>query len=113
MSAAEAKGLYDEIAGEVTDGHEVVASQMFGMPVLKAGNGKAFAGLYREGMTFKLPPEDFEAAMRTAGIGQFEPGGMGRPMGGWVLASLEAREQWRPLARKALQFVAALPRGKK
>jgi hypothetical protein len=34
-------------------------SQMFGMPVLKAG-GKVFAGTFGDAMNFKLGPDDLE-----------------------------------------------------
>jgi len=97
---------YDAVAAEVTDGHEIVASKMFGMPTLKV-RGKAFAGLYGEAMTFKLAPADLEAANRLPGAGAFDPSGMGRPMGGWVMVTGDGREHWRSLAEQALRFVAA------
>ena len=64
-----ARETYDRIAAEITDGHEVIASQMFGMPVLKV-RGKAFAGLHRgEVMTFKLPAPELESAKLLPGGG--------------------------------------------
>jgi hypothetical protein len=105
------KEAYDKIAAEVTDGHEVVASQMFGMPVLKV-RGKAFAGLHGQVMTFKLPSTEFQAAMKLPGGGPFEPM-PGRAMGGWVQVSTASEKQWRPLTDQALAFVSSItPAGK-
>jgi hypothetical protein len=102
---AAAQQDYDAIAAEITDGHEIVASKLFGMPTLKV-RGKAFAGLYGESMSFKLAPADLEAAMRLPGAGSFDPSRMGRPMGGWVMVTGEGREHWRRLAEQALGFVS-------
>jgi hypothetical protein len=96
---------YDAIAAEITDGHEIVASKLFGMPTLKV-RGKAFAGLFGEAMSFKLSPADLEAANRLEGAGTFDPSGMGRPMGGWVMVTAEGRGHWRRLAEQALRFVS-------
>jgi len=101
-----AKESYHEIAAAITDGHEVVASQMFGMPVLKV-RGKAFAGLHGELMTFKLPTEQLQVAMRLPGGGPFEPM-PGRAMGGWVQVSTASEKEWKPLAEQALAFVASI-----
>ena len=103
--AGSAQQDYDAIGAAITDGHEIVASKLFGMPTLKV-RGKAFAGLYGEAMSFKLSPADLEAAMRLPGAGSFDPSGMGRPMGGWALVSLEGRTHWRALSEQALRFVS-------
>ncbi|HVD00123.1 MAG TPA: hypothetical protein VNG93_03110 [Candidatus Dormibacteraeota bacterium] len=106
-----ARDSYHEIAAAVTDGHEVVASQMFGMPVLKV-RGKAFAGLHGEVMTFKLPSEEFQKAMKLPGGGPFEPM-PGRAMGGWVQVSTASEKEWKPLTEQALAFVSSIvPAGK-
>jgi hypothetical protein len=96
---------YDGIAAEITDGHEIVASKLFGMPTLKV-RGKAFAGLYGEAMTFKLSPDDLAAAMKLPGAGTFDPSGMGRPMGGWLMVTAKGRGHWRELADQALRHVS-------
>jgi hypothetical protein len=102
-----AKPEYDRIAAEITDGHEIVASQMFGMPVLKV-RGKAFAGLHKgENMTFKLPPAELERAQRLPGGGPFEPM-EGRTMGGWAQVSTASEKEWRPLAGQALAYVSSI-----
>jgi hypothetical protein len=102
-----AKQDYDAIAAEITDGHEIVASKLFGMPTLKV-RGKAFAGLFGEAMNFKLSPDDLRAAMKLPGAGRFDPSGMGRPMGGWVMVTAEGRGHWRRLAEQALGFVSEI-----
>lgn len=103
--AVSAQQDYDAIAAAITDGHEIVASKLFGMPTLKV-RGKAFAGLFGESMNFKLSPADLEAALRLPGAGSFDPSGMGRPMGGWVLVTVGGRAKWRELAEQALRFVS-------
>lgn len=106
-----AKDSYHAIAAAITDGHEVVASQMFGMPVLKV-RGKAFAGLHGEVMTFKLPSEKLQSAMKLPGGGPFEPM-PGRAMGGWVQVSTASEKEWKPLATEALAFVSSITPGGK
>jgi len=102
-----AQERYDSIAAEITDGHQVVASKMFGMPTLKVG-GKAFAGLFGESMSFKLGGVELAAANRLPGAGPFDPSGMGRAMGGWVLVKGEGAEHWLGLAEQALAHVRSL-----
>lgn len=101
-----ARESYERIAAEVTDGHEVVASQMFGMPVLKV-RGKAFAGLHGEVMTFKLPAPELEKAKSLPGGGPFEPMA-GRQMGGWAQVSTAGEAHWNSLTEQALAFVSSL-----
>ena len=102
----EARELYEKIAAEVTDGQEVISSQMFGMPTLKV-RGKAFAGLHGEVMAFKLAPDDLVAAQGMPGAGNFDPSGMGRVMGGWVQVGADGQKEWKRLAEQALAFVGA------
>lgn len=101
-----ARETYERIAAEITDGHEVIASQMFGMPVLKV-RGKAFAGLHGEVMTFKLPAAELENAKALPGGGPFEPMA-GRPMGGWAQVSTAGETHWTSLTEQALAFVSSL-----
>jgi hypothetical protein len=104
-----AKESYDSIAAEITDGQEVVASKMFGMPTLKV-RGKAFAGLFGDSMSFKLRPDDLEQAMKLPGAGPFDPSGMGRAMGGWVLVKPAGQDSWLQLAERALAYVSTIAR---
>jgi len=74
-------------------------SQMFGMPVLKAGD-KVFAGTFGDAMTFKLGPGDLERARALTGVEPFEPM-KGRPMREWVLVPLAHARRWSDLAERA------------
>src|SRR5215211_8957452 len=79
-------------------------SQMFGMPVLKAG-GKVFAGTFGDAMTFKLGPEDLERARKLTGVEPFEPM-KGRAMKEWVLVPLAHAKRWSDLAERAFRYLA-------
>jgi len=74
-------------------GRGATRSQMFGMPVLKAGD-KVFAGTFGDAMTFKLGPDDLEQARALTGVEPFEPM-QGRPMKEWVLVPLATRSAGR------------------
>jgi len=74
-------------------------SQMFGMPVLKAGD-KVFAGTFGDAMTFKLGPDDLQQARALTGVEPFEPM-KGRPMKEWVLVPLAHAKRWSDLAERA------------
>lgn len=97
-----AKQVYDELA-ESLAGHGVKASQMFGMPTLKNANGKAFAGLRGEAVTFRLgagTPEHAEA-LKLSGAQPFDPG-MGRPMKDWVEVPAKHAKHFERFAEAAL-----------
>ena len=79
-------------------------SQMFGMPVLKAGD-KVFAGTYGDAMTFKLGPVDLEKARSLTGVDAFEPM-QGRPMKEWVLVPLAQAKRWSDLAERAFEYLS-------
>jgi hypothetical protein len=79
-------------------------SQMFGMPVLKAGD-KVFAGTFGDAMTFKLGPDDLERARALAGVESFEPM-KGRPMKEWVLVPLSHAKRWSDLAERAFTYLS-------
>jgi hypothetical protein len=79
-------------------------SQMFGMPVLKAGD-KVFAGTFGDAMTFKLGPDDLERARALGGVESFEPM-KGRPMKEWVLVPLSHAKRWSDLAERAFTYLS-------
>jgi hypothetical protein len=79
-------------------------SQMFGMPVLKAGD-KVFAGTFGDAMTFKLGPDDLERARALTGVEPFEPM-KGRPMKEWVLVPLAHATRWSDLAERAFTYLS-------
>lgn len=93
---------YEAIAASLAE-DGAVASQMFGMPTLKIG-GKAFAGLYEEGMVFKLTGEAHKKALAVKDAKLFEPM-QGRPMKEWVQLPAAASTKWRDFADKALAYV--------
>jgi hypothetical protein len=78
-------------------------SQMFGMPVLKAGD-KVFAGTFGDAMTFKLGPDDLERAHALTGVEPFEPM-KGRRMKE-VLVPLAHARRWSDLAERAFTYLS-------
>ncbi len=95
---------YDGVVHDLTGTTPATASQMFGMPCLKVG-GKAFAGLWKDGMVFKLSGDAHARAMAVPGAELFDPG-MGRPMKEWVAVPPDQSETWEGLARDAMDYVA-------
>jgi hypothetical protein len=94
---------FDELA-ETFAARGATRSQMFGMPVLKAGD-KVFAGTYGDAMTFKLGPVDLEKARSLTGVEAFEPV-KGRPMKEWVLVPLAQARRWSDLAERAFEYLS-------
>ena len=94
---------FDEIADDIlaTNG-DVEQTQMMGMPSLKR-NGKIFAGLWKDAMTFKLPHEATrKQALALDGAALFDPGGRGRPFKEWVTVPSKHADRWRDLADQAI-----------
>jgi hypothetical protein len=97
-----AQKAYDDLATSLAP-RGVKASQMFGMPTLKNVNGKAFAGLRGETLTFRLgagTPEHADA-LKLAGAELFDPG-MGRPMKDWVQVPAKHAKHFERFAVAAL-----------
>jgi hypothetical protein len=94
---------FDELA-EAFVARGAKRSQMFGMPVLKAG-GKVFAGTFGDAMNFKLAPDDLEKARKQTGVEPFEPV-KGRAMKEWVLVPLTHAKRWADLAERAFSYVS-------
>jgi len=95
--------VFEEFA-ETFVGRGATRSQVFGMPVLKAGD-KVFAGTFGDAMTFKLGPDDLEQARALTGVEPFEPM-QGRPMKEWVLVPLAHAKRWSDLAERAFRYLA-------
>lgn len=96
---------YDDLAAALAP-RGVKASQMFGMPTLKNANGKAFAGLRGEAVTFRLgagTPEHTEA-LKLAGAKPFDPG-MGKPMKDWVEVPVKHAKHFERFGIAALNFL--------
>ena len=51
---------------------DIVGTSMFGMPSVKRGDGKAFAGLYGDEVVFKLAGDAHAAALALDGARLFE-----------------------------------------
>ena len=67
--------------------------------------GKIFAMLYNDKLVVKLPTSRVDALIASGEGDRFE-GGRGRPMKEWV--ALEPTcEEWLPLAKEAMEFVAS------
>jgi len=103
--------LFQEIADQFVVRPGVARAPMFGMPTLKV-NGKAFAGLQKGEMTFKLGSKDLDAALAINGARLFDPMGMGRPMREWVQVPSDQSTKWMELAGQAYNYVSTLKKGK-
>ena len=104
----EARAAFDDIA-EALAGAGARTGSMFGMPCLKAGN-KAFAGMYGDAATFKLPAGELERALALPGVELFDPSG-GRPMREWAQVPLASSAEWPALAEAAHAYVARTSTG--
>jgi len=91
---------FSTLLEELSRERDVVKASMFGMPGIKRRGGKAFCGLYRDDMIFKLEGEDHAQALSLEGAHPFEPM-TGRPMKAWVQVPPEHEAQYADLARSA------------
>ncbi len=82
------------------------AKQRFGAAGLKVG-GKIFALLVRGKLVVKLPQQRVAALVAAADGERFDPRHDGRLMKEWVAVEPTSQAEWLPLAREALEFVAA------
>ncbi len=100
--------LFDEVAKLLALRPGVSQGKMFGMPVVKV-NGKAFLGLSKDKMVFKLAEADRQAAMKQAGARFFEPM-EGRAMKEWVElpVSQVSKATLQQFAESALIYVRNL-----
>jgi hypothetical protein len=105
----EGRDQYDALASALASRGQTVAGQMFGMPVLKV-RGKAFAGYYDGGMTFKLAEPRRSEGLALQGAQLLDPSGMGRPMREWVQVPAACSAQWAELAEAALAYVGGADR---
>ena len=94
---------YTDVAEEMTLKYKAAATKMFGMPTLKI-NGKAFAGLYKTAMMFKLTGADHAKALKLKGAKLFDPMD-GRPMKEWVQVPAAHSKLWLKFAESALKYV--------
>ncbi len=83
---------------------EVRVSKQYGVSVLTM-RGRAFAGLYRDDMIFRLDGVAYARAAKLKGAGPFEPKA-GGPAPGWVSVPVVHVAHWRGLAMEALAGVS-------
>ena len=96
----EARQQYDVVRAELEAGAGASPGKMMGMPTLYLA-GKAFAGLWGEGMVFKLAGAGHADALALEGARLFDPSGRGRPMRAWVEVPVAQAAQWSRLAHLA------------
>ncbi len=78
----------------------------FGASGLKVHN-TIFAMLVRGKLVVKLPKSRVDALVASGDGERFDPRGDGRLMKEWVAIEPTSDEDWLPLAREALRFVAS------
>ena len=96
---------FEAIASALTASTLAVKGKMFGMPTLSIGR-KAFAGLFRDAMVFKLGGQERERALALSGARLFDPSGRGRPMREWVEVPPKHAARWAALVQQALRYVS-------
>jgi hypothetical protein len=100
----DATAHYEAIGAELEATLGATHGTMFGMPCLKLG-GKAFAGLYRGAMVFKLRGDAHAQALALPGARLFDPSERGRPMKEWVEVPGEHAARWLEFGQQALAGV--------
>ncbi len=101
----ESQARFATVVAALTRSSDVVSGKMFGMPTLTI-HGKAFAGLFKDAMVFKLRGPDHARALALPGTRLFDPSGRGRPMKEWVEVPPKHAARWTRLARQALAYVS-------
>jgi hypothetical protein len=92
--------------GVTMPGEGAHATKGFGSSELKVHN-KIFAMLVRGRLVVKLPRQRVETLVAAGGGERFDPRRDGRLMKEWLVVDPALEEQWLPLAREALEHVAA------
>jgi hypothetical protein len=77
----------------------------FGLSGLRIHN-KIFAMLVKDKLVVKLPRPRVDALIASGDGERFDPG-HGRLMKEWVSVEPTSEEEWLPLAREAMEFVAS------
>ena len=82
------------------------SSRKFGSSGLKIRN-KIFAMLVGGKLVVKLPRSQVDALIASGNGERFDPRHDGRLMKEWVSVEPASEEEWLPLAREAMEFVAS------
>lgn len=78
----------------------------FGSSALQV-RGKIFAMLVKGALVVKLPQQRVDALIASGEGERFDPRHDGRLMREWLTVELTPDDGWLPLAREAMEFVAA------
>lgn len=93
---------------DVTPPSDVPQSKKkFGSSGLKIHN-KIFAMLVKGKLVVKLPKPRVDALIASGDGERFDPRHDGRLMKEWVSVEPTSEEEWLPLAREAMEFVASI-----
>lgn len=114
MPAEYRDDLLDWCERRFADDPFLARGQMMGHPGWKlVPNGRFFLLCYEDGLALKMPPERYEGVLRRDDVRPFQPGGMARGMGTWVVWSCPELEQydaaWELFIVPSRNHVAAEP----
>ena len=98
--------IYERIINEISAAKK---GRLFGVPSIKALNGKNAAFLWKEKMTFRLDEESQQIALKlkgsTIGTHIYEDD---KQMKGWVSIPTIHKKEWKKFAELAINFVNQL-----
>jgi len=97
---------YTTIVEALLSDSDVTQSKMFGSSGLSIG-GKVFAMLVKGKLVVKLPKPRVDALVASGDGERFDPRHDGRLMKEWLSVEPTSEEEWLPLAREAMEFVAS------
>jgi len=97
---------YTNLVGTLLDNPDVTQSEKRGFGSGLRVGGKVFAMLVKGQLVVKLPQPRI-AEMIAKGEGEPYHYGNGRVTKGWLTVQETSEEEWLPLAREAMEFVAA------
>lgn len=103
----EARERFDEVIDHLMVERDVVRAPLFGLPAAKVVGGKAFVGMFGDGIVAKLGGDDHAAALALDGAGLFDPMG-GRPMREWVVIPFAHADTWDAYVRAAESYVRSV-----
>ena len=85
--------------------NSIESTKAFGSSALKV-NDKIFAMLVKGRLVVKLPRQRVDALIAAGEGERFDPG-HGRLMKEWITVDPASHQEWLPLAREAMEFVAS------
>lgn len=100
------KELYNDIGQSFAEEFGSNIGQMFGKPCLKTTDNKAFASYFNESMVFKLGQQEIRFLKdKYPNSKNWDPSGKQRPMKDWLQIRADYKNDWKILAKQALDFV--------